>query len=860
MHRPTHRSRPGWVAALCAAGLLTLPRPGKAAEPLALPDFTREVQPLLNEFCSDCHADGMNKGNVAFDELPTDGPVPGSPELWLAVLKNLRAGIMPPSRKPQPTAEQKKLLETWIKRGAFELDPQNPDPGRVTVRRLNRVEYRNTIRDLVGVDYRTDEEFPADDTGHGFDNLADVLTLSPLLLEKYLAAARVIVEQAVPQVPWVPAERVLAGQSFRKEAGSGSEDSRSLSYYEEARVTNAVEVSKAGRYQLLLNLTASERFVDNVFDYNRCRLRFTVDGQEVLEKEFGREGGRTFRFEFDRDWDPGEHVLAFELTPLTPEEKQVRSLALRLNSVTLRGPLEREEWVRPQNYERFFPRDTPDDPAERRAYAAEILSSFARQAYRRPVGAETVDRLLQLAEGTYQQPGKTFEAGISQAMVAVLASPRFLFREELLEPSEGRERDSYLDQHALAARLSYFLWSSMPDAELFRLADEGRLRENLSAQLQRLLADSKSAAFIQNFTGQWLQARDIDSVTIDSRSVLQREEMPDPDQDRKRSRFRELRNRDSATLSAEETEELNQLRTELFRSFSRPRAELTGDLRRAMRRETEMTFEHVIREDRSVRELIDSDYTFLNEVLARHYGLTNLTVTGGEMQKVTLPPDSPRGGVLTQGTVLAVTSNPTRTSPVKRGVFILDNILGTPPPPPPPDIPALEDAGKQITDRTPTLRETLELHRAKAVCSSCHDRMDPLGLALENFNAMGMWREQERGTPVDVTGRLITGEAFTNIRELKRILANERQRDFYYCLTEKLLTYALGRGLDHRDVETLDQLVERLEAADGRPSALLQGIVESAAFQKRRNPEGDPEESFKPAKPTGQRAGLKNKP
>ncbi len=835
--------------------------PVSAAEPHPIPDFAREVQPLLNEFCSDCHADGMNKGNVAFDELPTDGPVPGSPELWLAVLKNVRAGIMPPARKPQPTAEQKKVLEDWIKRRAFGLDPHHPDPGRVTVRRLNRVEYRNTIRDLIGVDYRTDEEFPADDTGHGFDNIADVLSLSPMLLEKYLAAARTIVEQAVPQVPRVPAERVLSGQSFGKEgAESSQEGSRSLSYYETAQVTNVIEVAKAGRYQLLLNLTGTERFVDNVFDYNRCRLRFTVDGQDVLEKEFGREGGRTFRFEFDRDWTAGEHGLAFELTPLTPEEKQVRSLALRLNSVTLRGPLEPEEWVRPPNYERFFPRDTPEDPGERRAYAAELLGGFARQAYRRPVEAKTVERLVDLAEGTSGQPGKTFESGISQAMIAVLASPRFLFREESVEPADGRERDSYLDQYALASRLSYFLWSSLPDEELLRLAGEGRLRENLPAQLQRLLADSKSAAFIQNFTGQWLQARDIDSVTIDSRAVLQREEKPDPDQDRKRSRFRELRNRDSATLSAEETQELDQLRNELFRSFNRSRPELTGDLRRAMRRETEMTFEHVIREDRSVRELIDSDYTFLNEILARHYGLTNLNVTGGEMRKVTLPPDSPRGGVLTQGTVLAVTSNPTRTSPVKRGVFILDNLLGTPPPPPPPDIPSLEDAGKQITDHVPTLRETLELHRSKAVCSSCHDRMDPLGLALENFNALGLWREQERGTPVDVTGRLITGEAFTNIRELKRILANERKKDFYHCLTEKLLTYALGRGLDHRDVETLDQLVQRLEEADGRPSALLQGIVESAAFQKRRNPEIGPEESFKPLKPTGQRAGLKNKP
>ena len=681
-----------------------------------------------------------------------------------------------------------------------------------------------------------------------------------MLLEKYVSAARVIVEQAVPTVPRVPAERVYSGRRFRKPEATGEpgEGPQSISFYEPAQLSQTLSVSQEGRYQLVLNLNATERFVDNVFDYNRCRVVLTLDGEEVWQREFAREGDRNFRFEFERSWKPGPHEVRLELVPLTPDAKQVRSLALRLNSLTVRGPMEPEQWVRPAQHARFFPKDAPEDADARRTYAAELLRPFALKAYRRPVDDDTVNRLVGLAEATYTQPGKTFESGIAQAMIAILASPRFLFREEAVLPDTPPGSYPQLDDYSLASRLSYFLWSSMPDDELFRLAAQGRLRESLPQQLNRMLADRRSQAFIQNFTGQWLQARDIESVTIDSRAVLGREEKPDPDRERKRARFRELRNRNDTTLSEEERQELEMLRNTLFRNLNAPRAELTGDLRRAMRRETELTFEHVLREDRPVVELIDADYTFLNARLAAHYGLTNLNVTGDELRRVSLPPDSPRGGILTQGTVLAVTSNPTRTSPVKRGVFLLENVLGTPPPPPPPDIPALEEAGKVVRDRTPTLRETLELHRAKPVCSSCHDRMDPLGLALENFNAMGLWREQEFGEAVDVKGRLITGEPFNDIRELKRILARDRREDFYHCLTEKLMIYALGRGLDHRDVESVDQIVARLDASGGRPSALLQAIVESAPFQRRRNP--DATEPSRSESSAGPRAALRQQP
>jgi hypothetical protein len=299
-----------------------------------------------------------------------------------------------------------------------------------------------------------------------------------------------------------------------------------------------------------------------------------------------------------------------------------------------------------------------------------------------------------------------------------------------------------------------------------------------------------------------------------------------------------LRDKRDEDLTPEEKEELEKIRSEFFRNRRGLRAEMTGELRQSMRRETEKYFEYVVRENRSVRELLESDYTFLNERLANHYGLTNLNVEGQELRRVSLPAGSIRGGILTHGTILAVTSNPNRTSPVKRGLFILDNILGTPPPPPPPDVPPLEEAAKDAKDRPLSLRETLEIHRDKPLCNSCHNRMDPLGLAFENFNAMGMWREKERSQPIDSTGKLITGEPFTNIRELKGILANQRHTDFYRCLTEKLLTYALGRGLDYYDVHTVDQIIAGLEREDGRFSALLLGVVESAPFQKRRNISG----------------------
>lgn len=868
--------------------------------------FQKDIRPILVEYCFDCHGDGADKGGISFDKLSSDKELLAERDLWLHALKNIRASIMPPAKKPQPTAEQKQAIEAWIKEAVFETDLKNPDPGRVTVRRLNRVEYRNTIRDLLGVDFDTKSAFPPDDSGHGFDNIGDALTLPPMLLEKYLAAAKTIVTKAVPSVPKVPQDTVLSGRNFIGEIGEYTRtnhgiqaDALVLSYYDNARVTNAYKASRAGDYRILLDFTANERYVDNVFDYNRCKLVVKVDGREVHSADYGREGGKNFHLEFDQKWKTGEHGFEIEIQPLTPDQKRVRSLSLRMESLTVRGPMDQGQWVRPANYAKFFPGETPRSAKARRSYAREILQPFATKAYRRPVDAATMDRLVALAEDTYSRSGKTFESGINQAMIAVLASPRFLFREEASEPA-GDGTHPLIDEYSLASRLSYLFWSSMPDERLFQLAGEGKLRAGLSAEVARMMKDSKSSEFVRNFVGQWLQTRDIETVNIDARQVLNREEFetpavaaaqPSADQEREKRmlRFRELRTKEEAgggSMTADEKKELQTVHDSLFgsqagsatnqlaqaptsqttstnrpnrpRGFRPLRADLTGDLRRAMRQETEKTFDYILREDRSLLELIDSDYTFLNEQLAKHYGLTNLNVMGDKMVMTKLPANSPRGGVITHGSVLAVTSNPTRTSPVKRGLFILDNLLGTPPPPPPPDIPPLEDALKAMKEKKLSLRETLALHRESPSCSSCHNRMDPLGLALDNFNAMGMWRDQEKGDRIDASGKLLSGESFSDVRQLKKILAANHATEFYRTVTEKLLTYALGRGLEYYDVAAVDKIVGRLQKSNGRPSELVAGIIESAPFQKTRASESGGVN--KPIAPAGQRADARIKP
>ncbi|RYD33195.1 MAG: DUF1592 domain-containing protein [Verrucomicrobiaceae bacterium] len=811
-------------------------------------DFEKNIRPILQEHCFDCHADGADKGNVSFDAGSLE-ELTGRTDLWVHVLRNVRSGLMPPPKKDRLSAEELEKLQAWIKSGALKLDPANPDPGRVTLRRLNRIEYRNTIRDLMGIDFRTDEEFPADDTGYGFDNIGDVLTTSPLLLEKYMQAAETITAKAVPLVEWVIPQRQIGKDDFR---GKGDQFKRGgeiiMPVYEAADVTAEVKITKPGTYRIKLEATVVGSFP---YDPGKATVTWSIAGKEILQKTIQWQAGQRLESVTELKWEPGTYPLRMVLEPQQGRDKQPPEIPgegkpfvdLRLRGATLEGPLEKESAARPPNFARFFPRETiPDQAAERRQYMAETLRRMTTLAFRRPVDEATVERLTGLAEQTAGAPDGSFQKGIARALTAVLASPRFLFRmEDTLPMEEDPKAYPLLDEYALASRLSYFLWSTMPDAELRELAERGTLRQNLPAQVRRLLADERSNQFVSNFAGQWLQTRDVESVSIDARTVLSRDAGSERDL---RERFQRRRQLNAAIDEAEKAHdevkvaELKAEMAKLRNLLGTRRIEFSGDLRSAMRQEAELFFRYLLREDRSVLELVDTRQTFLNEILASHYGVPG--VTGGDMRLVDLPPDSPRGGVLTMGTVLAVTSNPTRTSPVKRGLFILDNILGTPPPPPPPDIPSLEASEKPHQDGSdPTLREALEMHRAKPLCASCHQRMDPLGLALENFNAIGLWRDQERGQPLaSPAGQLVTGEAFQDVRELKRLLVTDRRMDYYRCLTEKLLTYALGRGPEPCDIQTVDGIVDRLEQSHGKFSTLITGIIDGLhLFPQRGHPQ-----------------------
>ena len=786
------------------------------AAPVAASGYHKEIEPILQYYCYGCHGDGNSKGKVAFDLLK-DPDLTGRPELWFKVLRNLRANIMPPADEDRPSPEEIQKISAWVKYTAFGIQSEDPDPGRVTLRRLNRVEYGRTIHDLLGVDFQSEVELPPDDTGHGFDNIGDVLSVSPLLIEKYLQAANTLVTSVVPQSSRMIPVRIASGRDFRAYApGEGdvsvqdrddaspafrAKMGRPIGYHEPVAVSHKFAAPRAAKYQLALDLEIKGPFN---FDPERCLLQIQVDGVKLFEKTLGWEHRKPLHLAEEVSWTKGEHEVSIAVTPLPPAElpkdspgaefADPQKLELRILSVQVQGPFDQASMVEPPGYRKYFPRDVPVSQAKRERYAREILSVFATRAFRRPVAEALLSRLVHLARSVEAPPQNgTFEQGISRAMMAILSSPRFLFRFEQTEPADSGARFPRVDEFSLASRLSYFLWSTMPDETLFSLARRGELRANLHAQVDRMLNDPQADAFVRNFTGQWLQARDVEFVPINKRAVLG-----------------------------------------LGKPTGPPRIDFDTDTRRAMRAETEMVFSHIMHGDRSILELIDSNYTFLNEKLATEYGLPE--VKGKQLRLVELPEGSPRGGVLTQGTVLAVTSNPTRTSPVKRGQFILENILGTPALPPPPDIPPLEDAKAAFGDREPTLREMLAVHRKNALCSSCHVRMDPLGLALENFNAVGGWRTSEAGQLISSAGKLATGEQFQDVRELKRIITHERRADFYRCLTEKLLTYALGRGLEYRDVEAVDAIVARLEKNGGRFSSLLLGVIDSPPFQKQRRP------------------------
>ena len=763
---------------------LALLAPAAQADTAAV--YDKEIVPLLESYCYKCHGEGEDKGHFSMDEFKDLSKHLGDRKHWIAVWHNLRSQVMPPSDEDQPTVEDKKKLMAWIEKDVFKLDPANPDPGRVTIRRLNRTEYQNAVFDLLGVEYDTREVFPPDDTGYGFDNIGAVLSMSPLLMEKYVAAADEVVALALPDGAAAQTPRVeMEGRNF-----IAPDEPRTTGAWLPFGKTQTVkldqEIQWDGEYQVEIEYSihgATEATTDE------AQLQVSAAGMKVGEANLSWDQRRVIMLKGKANLKKGRQTFEIEVSPKGRPLAAEEELFLKIQRVIVQGPIGGEHKEFAKGYRMIFvDGPAPEGTQAAELYARKIMRSFVSRAFRKPLDEQTIDRLVAIVREVSKEPGKTFQDGIKSAIVTCLASPRFLFRAEIQPEPNNPARVVPLDENSLAARLSFFIWGSVPDDELLSLAFNNKLRANLAPQVDRMLKDPRSERLVKNFVGQWLQARDVETVPVSAKSVLGT----------------------STNRAAAETFD--------------PR------LRSDMQRETEMLFDFILRNNRPVEELISARYSFLNERLAKFYGIAN--VTGEEFQPVDLTEHPERGGLLTQGSFLMVTSNATRTSAVKRGLFVLDNLLGTPAPPAPPGVPELEDGPHASAN--PTMREMMEIHRKKPECRGCHARMDPIGLALENFNALGQFRTTEHGKAIDASGKLLTGEKFADIAALKEVLADKRKQDFYRCVSEKLLTYAIGRGIEYYDATTIELLATRLTQNNGSLRELIQGVVESAPFQKRR--------------------------
>lgn len=790
------RTRLGVIAGLglfAAASWLIAVQPGRAAsdsrqgfqpestdDPLARElelRYAENVAPIMARHCFDCHGQRRSKGGIRFEGMATV-------EDFLALADDLdlaremvHLGDMPPEDEPQPSELERLTIIQWLDDVLQYTPPDGAiDPGWFTIHRLNKAEYRNTMRDLLGVDpERIDlaAALPPDDTGYGFDNNADVLSMSTLQLELYLDAAERAIELGLGPVVEVGDEpRPLHPLEVSRPARTLGAGGYFLTT--NAEVSATVDIPLTGDYELIVEAWGT-RGGDDL-----PALSVRVDSREVGAFAVAAERGdvQVCRVPVRLEAGPRRLSGAFTNDYWVPD-KADRNMAIE--AVSLVGPLNEETLERPPAYRQVMfvtPGDNANEAAER-TVARRVIERFASRAFRRPVGDEEFRRLMRLYE-TSRSAGDAYEQAVRVVCSAVLVSPNFLYRSIANRRSDDPTHVYHLSDHELAARLSYFLWSSTPDDELADLAARGRLTEEatLREQARRMLADPRADAFIENFAGQWLMLRNLDRLEIDPATY----------------------------------------------------PEYTAQLRADLRDEAMLFFGDIVRSDRSVLSLLDSRETFLNERLADHYGIAG--VEGGEFRRVALEPDSPRGGILTMGAVLTVTSNPTRTSPVKRGLYVLDQVLGAPPPPPPPNILRLEQSAAALPeDATP--RQKLAAHLTDPTCVTCHRRMDPIGLAMENFDAIGRWRDTEHGRPIDPSGELPGGVTFSGHAELREIVL-AREADFVENLTRQVLTYALGRGLEPFDRPTVGTLVDELRANDESFGALIEAVVASEAFRSCR--------------------------
>jgi Protein of unknown function (DUF1592)/Protein of unknown function (DUF1588)/Protein of unknown function (DUF1587)/Protein of unknown function (DUF1585)/Protein of unknown function (DUF1595)/Ca-dependent carbohydrate-binding module xylan-binding/Planctomycete cytochrome C len=873
-------------------------------------DYDKEIRPVLQEFCVSCHSAEKKKGDLNLEPVIAKPDFAKDLDIWDKVLELTDSLEMPPEKKPQPSDDARQKLIAWIESSLTTLaSNEKPNPGRVTLRRLNKEEYRRTIYDLLKVDYQP-EDFPNDEVGYGFNNIGDVLSLSPLLMEKYLAAAEDIAKKAIVAEPPKVPKRKLRGDRFESPDDyiRGMEN-HVLGLYREGEATAKLDFIRTGEYvmrvrafgelagpdapklevkiggkaiatfdvntekpktyETRLSIEAGDQvvslgflnnyndasnpdpkmrgdrnlFVDSVeiegpFDgkpepavtkveQSRWKLPEAAQAVDGKQMQFSSNGMARTEWQFpatdeylirvrghgeQAGGEPakvrvvvdGKELAIMDMTAGANGE-DVRSIRatieagkrklevgfsndyyepsknadrnLWIHGVEIVGPINASAPDYPQSHKLLITR--MPNAGEEQAVAREILGNFAKRAYRRLVSDEEVNRLAGFVDLAMKNGG-TFLEGIQTAVQATLCAPQFLFRWELDSKAIKAGDVRNLSDFEVASRLSYFLWSSMPDDELFGLAERGELLKdgNVEKQVARMIKDSRSRALVENFGGQWLQLHNIYEVD------------PDPKK---------------------------------FPKYS-------YQLREDMKRETLAFVDALIREDRSILDLVDARFTFLNERLARHYGIEG--VQGNEFRRVDLPDDSPRGGVLTMGSILMATSMPTRTSPVIRGKWILEQILGTPPPPPPPNVPALEGA-KNIDPNLP-YKKRLEIHRDNPDCAGCHAKIDPLGFALENFDAIGAFRTMDGNSPVDAAGKLPNGTEFNGAADLKRVVKGDR---FVHTVAENLMIYALGRGLERYDKRALETVMKQVKAGDYKFSTLITAVATSEPFLKRKTDE-----------------------
>jgi hypothetical protein len=749
---------------------------------------THLLESTVGAYCADCHNDQLKTGGVTLEHA-SSGNVASQAALLERVLHKLRAGEMPPPGNPAPDAAQRASLVEWLESQLDAASAAHPNPGAPAIHRLNKAEYSNSIRDLLGLDMDHSAGLPADDSGYGFDNIGDVLTVSPLHMEKYISSARRISRLAVgtlkasTAIEKFPA-RIPQNDSLDEMPIDERGEVLLWRYFPfDAEYSIVVRV----RGNPAPGLPAPK--LDVRLDGKRVKL---IDAE--IDTAEANQGTRSI--ELRMPLPAGEHSIGAGFlsesakletgagggrggAPPTPPPP-VNGVSV--DYISIGGPYNPTGPGNTESRKRIFI-CRPKAGESEDVCARQILGALARRAYRRPVTAADTDPLMKLfAAG--RADGGHFDSGVEMGLSGILVSPEFLFRVEktpaTLSNVAAKGSTYHLADLDLASRLSFFIWSSIPDEELLGLAEKNKLHDPavLSAQVRRMLADAKSKALVENFAGQWLRLRNVADWK------------PDPD------KFKEV----------DET------------------------LRNAFERETELFFENIVAEDRSVLEFIDADYTFLNERLAKYYGIQG--VKGSYFRRVALKGPE-RGGILTQASVLMVTSYPTRTSPVLRGKWILESILNAPPPPPPPNVPTLDET---TSTSAKSLRETFEKHRANVACASCHSRLDPLGFSLENFDAGGKYRSKEGDEPIDASGNLPDGTVIDGVAGLKKLLV-ARKDEFVEGLADKLLTYALGRGLEYYDQPVVRDIRRQAEANDYRFSSLVLAIVNSIPFEMRRVPE-----------------------